>query len=177
MANLLIFFSTVQLLELCGKVESALLILKSWKIVELKRKACWKFCGKLEENRTAKIFQKSACWNCWNRKSDFRGKLVGKDFRHPEKFPKFRAISVFPQIVENAVESLRKGCGKPQKWLEIGTFFFAEIGTFFEKKRALQTQSGCILWNMQPFFQNRKSEICLHKMEKWGKKKRQSVCL
>ena len=55
--------------------------------------------------------------------------------------------------------------------------FFAEIGTFFEKKRALQTQSGCILWNMQPFFQNRKSEICLHKMEKWGKKKRQSVCL
>ena len=133
MANLLIFFLTVQLLNGCGKVETTLLILKSWKIVELKRKTCWKFCGKLEENRTAKNFQKSDCWNCWNRKSDFRGKLVGKDFRHLEKFPKFGAISVFPQIVENAVESFLKVCGKLWKWLGIGTFFRWNRNIFREK--------------------------------------------
>lgn len=50
--------------------------------------------------------------------------------------------------------------------------FFAEISTFFEKKRALQTQSGCILWNMQPFFKtgNRKF-VCI----KWKNEARKTA--
>ena len=172
MANLLIFFSTVRLLNACGKVESALLILKSWKIVELKRKTCWKFCGKLEENRTAKIFQKSACWNCWNRKSDFRGKLVGKDFRHPEKFPKFRAIPVFPQIVENAVESLRKVCGKPQKRLEIGTFFSLKSAHFSRKNGLYRHNPAAYCGICSRFFKtgNRKF-VCI----KWKNEARKTA--
>ena len=100
------------------------------------------------------------------QKTGFSWKTGWERFPIPRKISEISGDFVFPQIVENAVESLRKVCGKPQKRLGIGTFFLSEIGTFFEKKRALQTQSGCILWNMQPFFQNRKSEICLHKMEK-----------
>ena len=133
MANLLIFFLTVQLLKLCWKVESALLILKSWKIVELKRKTCWKFCGKLEENRTAKIFQKSACWNCWNRKSDFRGKLVGKDFRHPEKFPKFGRFPSFHKLWKTLLKVFGKSVENRKNGLKSAHFFRWNQHIFREK--------------------------------------------
>ena len=49
---------------------------------------------------------------------------------------------------------------------------FRLSSTFFEKKRALQTQSGCILWNMQPFFKtgNRKF-VCI----KWKNEARKTA--
>ena len=133
MANLLIFFSTVQLLNVCGKVESTLLILKSWKIVELKRKTCGKFCGKLEENGTAKIFQKIACWNCWNKKSDFRGKRTGKDSRYPEKFPKFRAILSFHKLWKTLLKVFWKSVENCENGLESAEFFRWNRNIFREK--------------------------------------------
>ena len=67
------------------------------------------------------------------QKIGFSWKTGWERFPTPRKISEISAISVFPQIVENAVESLRKVCGKPQKWLEIGTFFSLKSAHFSRK--------------------------------------------
>lgn len=87
-----------------------------------------------------------------------------KNFRNFGRFLSFHKLwktllKVFGKSVENRKNGLKSA------------HFCAEISTFFEKKRALQTQSGCILWNMQPFFKtgNRKF-VCI----KWKNEARKN---
>jgi hypothetical protein len=92
-------------------------------------KILWKTRGK----SNGKNFSKIRMLKLLKQKIGFSWKTGWERFPTPRKISEISAISVFPQIVENAVESLRKVCGKPQKWLEIGTFFSLKSAHFSRK--------------------------------------------
>lgn len=150
-----------------------------WKVERLwswKEKLVENFVENSKEMERQKFFKKSHVETVETKNRIFVENGLGKipdTQKNSQNFGRFCFSTNCGKRCWKSSESLWKTV--KMAWNRLN--FFAEIGTFFEKKRALQTQSGCILWNMQPFFQNRKSEICLHKMEKWGKKKRQSICL
>jgi hypothetical protein len=78
----------------------------------VEKKNLWKILWKTQRKWNGKNFSKNRMLKLLKQKIGFSWKTDWERFPIPRKIPKISGDFVFPQIVENAVESLLKVCGK-----------------------------------------------------------------